>query len=214
MRSASTSVMVASPSRSTVKASERPAHAGRWRCSASSRLEPAMNCGPSRSRRAMRHVRRAALPSRPWLGNQRRPSVSQPGRRSPCLAEVFAQMAGDVGRRAQQRQHVDEAKQLDLDRLVAHAPFHEAVVPPRRAERQRRGAVEPGEDLAAVADGQRFESAASDSTSLAAIVGGFDQLAYAAASGLKTLSPASCRPVPTGHRRSVICNLANRRHPA
>src|SRR5262249_35902047 len=56
-----------------------------------------------------------------------------------------------------QRQRVDEAEELQLDRLVAHGPFHEAVVPPGRAEQDRPAAVEPGEDLLPVRPRQALD---------------------------------------------------------
>ena len=51
-------------------------------------------------------------------------------------------MAGNRGRRPQERQHIDKAKQLYLDRLVTHAPCHEAVVPPRRQKGHRAAAIQ------------------------------------------------------------------------
>ena len=49
--------------------------------------------------------------------------------------KVFAKMAIDLTGAMQGRQHVDKAKELDLDRFLAHGPVHEAIVPPGRAQR-------------------------------------------------------------------------------
>ena len=63
----------------------------------------------------------------------------------------------DLGRRVQQRQGVDEAEELDLDGLVGHGPFHEALVEPARRERQGAALVEPGEQGVAVGPRQALE---------------------------------------------------------
>ena len=98
----------------------------------------------------------SSAPSRPCSAASASPCESSAGSVFAGLAEVLAQVAGDVGRRTQQRQDIDEAEQLHLDRLVAHRPFHEAFVPPGGRERKRPVAVQPGEDFAAVIVRQRF----------------------------------------------------------
>ena len=64
--------------------------------------------------------------------------------------KILTQMAGDLLGSVQERQHVDEAKQLELDRLVAHGPFHEPIVPPPGREHERALRIEAGEQLSAI----------------------------------------------------------------
>src|SRR5205085_15025 len=45
----------------------------------------------------------------------------------------------------------------DLDGLVGHGPFHEALVEPARRERQRAAVVEPGEQGVAVGPRQALD---------------------------------------------------------
>ena len=104
--------------------------------------------------RAVRASSRAGKPSR---GSQRRPRRSQAGKLGPASAKYSRRCARDLRRRVQQGQDVDEAKQLDLDRLVVHGPFHQALVPPARAEEHGPGGRQPREDVAAVIQRQGFE---------------------------------------------------------
>ena len=65
-------------------------------------------------------------------------------------AEVLLQVPGDLRRVVHQvRQGVHEPEQLHLQGLVPHGEGHELVVQPAAGERQRAGAVEPGEQLPA-----------------------------------------------------------------
>src|SRR5262249_51292970 len=83
-------------------------------------------------------------------GEQTQTEPQPAGYPIPRLGEILAQVTDDRAGRAQHRQDVDEAEQLDLDCLVAHAPAHQAVVPPARREQNRPIASQPAEDLAAV----------------------------------------------------------------
>src|SRR5947209_6803779 len=57
----------------------------------------------------------------------------------------------------EQRQGIDEAKKLDLDRLVTHGPVHEALVPPRRRQEGRPMTIHTCEQLFAVDSSQSFD---------------------------------------------------------
>ena len=82
---------------------------------------------------------------------------SQPGRCAPASPKYSRRWRVMSAGERKQRQHVDEAEELDLDRLVAHGPFHEPFVPPGRAERHGPAAVQPGEDFPAVGVRQGFQ---------------------------------------------------------
>src|SRR5712692_6724195 len=63
----------------------------------------------------------------------------------------------DFPRRVQQRQHVDEAEELNLDSLIAHGPGQEPLVPPARAEGQHASVADAGKDLTPVVVRQGFQ---------------------------------------------------------
>ena len=116
---------------------------------ASSTFEPAMN---RRARCSAFHLAAFASsrPPRP-CGGQHPDAVAHPPRdRVAGLAEVLAQVAGDGRRVVQPGQGVDEAEELDLERLGAHGPVHEQLVDPGRGEGRRALPLDPGEDLLAV----------------------------------------------------------------
>src|SRR5207302_1034995 len=80
--------------------------------------------------------------------------AAQPGRQGVAgLGEILLEVPADVVGRVQVGQGVDEAEELDLDRLVTHGPLHELVVEPGGAEDNRAAAVEAGEQVAAVGAG-------------------------------------------------------------
>ena len=71
--------------------------------------------------------------------------------------EIFAQVANDLVRTTQEGQDVDEAKELQLDGLIAHGPFHEPIVPPTRRQRHRPMRIEAGKQLAAICLRESFD---------------------------------------------------------
>src|SRR5690242_18080386 len=76
-----------------------------------------------------------------------------------CLLKIFPQVPGDFIRLVQERQYIDEAKELQLDRLIAHGPFHEPFVPPTRRENYRPLRIEPGEEFPAISLREVFDFA-------------------------------------------------------
>ena len=139
-RSASTSLVTASPRISSVKA-RLPS---RWVYAASSTslAEP-----PAMNRRALAAAPvRAAVASMCWAGPNPRatsnPIRAAAGSRVAHRPKILLQMPGDIAAIAEHRQHVDEAKHLHFHRFIAHGPFHEPLVPPAALQKREPPRVE------------------------------------------------------------------------
>src|SRR5262249_23422355 len=100
------------------------------------------------------------------LRNQPHPGPYPPRQLVPRLAEVLAQVAADLLRVLDQvGQRIDEAEELNLQRLVVHRQAREPAVQPRPGAHQRPGTVEPGEDLLPVSLDARFKVATAHRSS-------------------------------------------------
>ncbi len=145
-QSASASLMIASPSRSAVKASFRFRRPRTVR-SASSGVAPAMN---------LRAITPAAVPRRRgepfgpdgFLGRQSERHVQPPGDGIARLVEVLGQVPADRSGIFESGQGVDEPEELDADRRLIERHSHEPVVPPRSPPGPAL-AADPIEQLAA-----------------------------------------------------------------
>src|SRR5262249_38807865 len=87
-------------------------------------------------------------------------SPLQPARQMLAgLGKVLSQVTIDVSIQPEKRKRVDKPKELHLDCLFPHRPFHQALVPPRSGERKWFDASQAREDLPAIVLDQRFEAA-------------------------------------------------------